>query len=171
MTKAANNRRFYTRGIPVIPSPYSRRSNFIPTRFFSISKIWLIDSKNGYSLDRTQEIADTVGKDRNAIDEYFSEKKESIISSHKQDSNAASSSGIKVAELRKWLQTKNEMLEELESQKSDVKELVDLTPGPNSPVADNPQDDPDKEGQKTSLKQDSSDVRSEETPTDFWNDL
>ena len=67
------------------------------------------------------------------------------------------------------------MLEQLESQLTDVKQLVDLTPGPNSPVAQSSNNEHEQtatssEEKNTSFKQESSDITSHDTPMDFWDD-
>ena len=110
-----------------IPIPQlSGRMLFNPTFaiYFSVGRILLAcDPKNGRELDETRDIVNFCNKNEQSIEEYFNTKSESINNDYRHDSNSAAASGIKAAELNKWLIDRDEMLIDLASQKKDVEDL------------------------------------------------
>ena len=57
------------------------------------------DPYDGSDVDRTQEIVDKYGNNKEAIKEYFVIKEQSIRESHRIDSNSAAASGVSSSEL------------------------------------------------------------------------
>lgn len=82
----------------------------------------LVNVDNGLKLDRTCDIVEYC-QDRRGVDEYFTKKEDSIRESFRTDSNEAAASGTSVSELQHWLSAKNDLLDDLSSQKIDVLDL------------------------------------------------
>ena len=125
-------------------------------RTFTNSTSLYVDANNGRELDNTQDIADTYREDREGIESYFIEKKESIRRDHMNDSNSAAASGVSVQELQSWLDDYKDLLNQLVIQEDDAKDLASIyseseTEGENEGETENqsrsqsPQDSSDVE--------------------------
>jgi hypothetical protein len=111
-----------------------------------------IDSGSS-EIDRTKFIANTFGRDREAIEEYFDTKKAAIRLAFADD-----------------LDMRNALLDQLESQELDVKDTVGLTLEPLSPGFA-PNSDTSSESEiPATFVQDSSDVVGGEEPMEFGDD-
>jgi len=127
------------------------------------SKLQAVDP-NSEDIDSTTEIQTKFQGDKQGAEEYFTQKRDSIIRGYRNDSNSAAASDVKSDELEKWLNIKNSLLEQLALQKEDV--MDDFPDSVTSPKDDSKNDDSKNEDSKqdnNQFKQDSSDIY----PTDF----
>lgn len=108
-------------------SPRTRKVYKMCTlRAYTKSAVLAVNANDGRDLDNTQEIADEYRRDREGIEDYFKTKEESIRRDYRIDSNSAAASGVSASELHDWLEERNNLLEQLEGQKEDAKDLASI---------------------------------------------
>lgn len=71
----------------------------IIARGFKKSSTQLIDANNGRDLDNTQEIADAFRNNAAGLENYETQKTNSINRDYRLDSNSAAASGVPASEL------------------------------------------------------------------------
>lgn len=110
-------------------------------RGFSVSsKLQVIDSQEGSELDFTDDLVDAFRNDKDAMEQYFTAKENSIISQHRIDTNSAREDGVSESELSLWLEQRNALLAELRSQKEDVKDLAGMSDSDRDSESENEPD-------------------------------
>jgi len=154
------------------PSPRVLRRVRLSKLFSNLSKLQAqIDVSNGLELDRTQDIANQFRGDREGLENYYKEKESSIRTSNSEDSNKAAIDGVKVGELRDWMDIRDKLLYNLEVQKPDAFELADVysesSDSTESPSENEKRDNSKDNTPSKSFKQDSSDIDSTDLPIDF----
>ena len=127
--------------------------------FLPLPHDWLQTPKNGTELDSTSEIVDSCANSKE-VEKYYETKKESIQNTHRTDSNSAAASGTSSAELTKWLDHKNSLLEKLYFQKDDVYDLGEFSDSQASIIGSDQDSDSDQDPGEDSPKVSNNDTSS-----------
>lgn len=90
-------------------------------RNFSTTLPKLINIDDGRQLDANEEVERQHAHSKESLEQYFEEKRQSIIDAHRVDSNLGAIDGFTASELQKYMDQKNELLVDLEGQFNDFK--------------------------------------------------
>ena len=88
-----------------------------------------VNPNNGTELDRSADIAERFYKDKDGLNNYFTDKESSIRRDYREDSNSAAVEGVPASELHNWQLSRDDLLEQLKDQKDDVFDLASISDG------------------------------------------